>query len=173
MTYQPPELLLANFLLTPGVLPDGLVDTDDTLGMLVFRDACPIKLAPNGLRAITISNAGGGGGRSSTRGFGFAGATRAIAGIAGSTGVYGSIVTVSILCDHTRDAGGNARIEDGLDRCWEIYGKLDLILNRPEDLMSNPNVQSNKIGEALPSFEANQNLPMLLVNYDLSVVIDN
>lgn len=152
--HQPPELLIVKYLLALNPIVIALfADQNTAYGPLVFRDALPLKLSPAGLRAVSVSSTPGGTAPT-------------------LTGVYSATVQTRIYCDHTRDPEGNAAVEDGLDRAWAAFGNLDPQLNTTEAIMLTPTVQSNRVGSPLETWDENQNLPYLAVNYDVSVMAD-
>jgi hypothetical protein len=150
MTALAPALAVINSLVDqPAPVIASLCDSDQTWGAYIFRDGLPLRLVGTGKRALVLSSS---------------------PGAAPTAHAYGSTVTVRIYADHTRDVSGVAAVEDGLDRAWAAYGVLDQLLHSPAPLTIDPLVQCDHATSPLESFDADQDLPYLAVNYDIAIL---
>ncbi len=152
-TFSPSWYVVALLRSLPVGQLDTLADTDATWGRMVYRDALPLKLAGSGKRAITVTNTPGSMGGFSTR-------------------AYSNNVSCRCYADHTRTEAGTSPTEDGIDRAWAMFGKIDKVLYSPTPLSrADPFVQSERSSLPFESFDTDQNLPYVAVNYDIAVLV--
>jgi hypothetical protein len=153
LTYKAPPFYIVDYLLglAGGVL-DTFSDQDATFGRMVFRDGLPVRLEQTGKRAVVVSNG--------TPTSMYANARRP----------YGNNVQIRFYADHTRELDGDVPLEDGLDRAWAMFGLVDQLLNHDKPLRNDPFVQLDRTSQPLESFDLDQNVPYIVVNYETAVM---
>lgn len=150
MTYQPPSLVLTNWILAmDSSFLDLFADVDPDYGRMIFRDALPVEIVGRGSRAVLI---------------------RSAPGENNLQHVMDATVSVSIYCDHTR-VDGVAVVEDGIDRAYEVYGHLDhyLTVHGAPKFIDGTNLQISRLSHPLESHDRDQDCPYLVGTYDVTI----
>lgn len=153
MTAKPTSYYIVDYLLSlSSAILDGFSDTDPTMGRMVYRDRLPVNLKGTGKRAVVVQES-----------------PTSYLGLASS---YGASVGILCYSDHTLEPGGGQPLEDGSDRAFACWGKVDNLLVRPEPLIhGDPFLQSNRMSSPLRTEDPDLDVPYVVCYYDVAAMV--